>query len=138
VALRATHLADKSALSRFRYPAVAARLGPLLEEGLIATCAIVDLEVLFSARGLDDYEAVLAERRSLDDLPITPAVMARAVEVQHALAQRGQHRVSIPDLIIAASAELAGVAVIHYDSDFDQIAAITGQPQEWVVLRGSV
>ena len=135
MALSARYLADKSALARF---GVAARLRPLIEEGLIATCAIVDLEVLYSARGLDDYEAVLEERRSFDSAPITPEVMATAVELQHALAQRGQHRVPIPDLIISAAAQHAGLVVIHYDADFERIAEIGGPDHEWVVSRGSI
>ena len=88
MALRASFLADKSALARFPSPAVAARLRPLMEEGLLATCAIVDLEVLYSSRNLADYEEILEERRSLDAAPITPEVMARAIELQHALARR--------------------------------------------------
>lgn len=104
MALSARYLADRSALTRFTHAAVAARLRPLVEDGLIATGAIVDLEVLYSARSLDDYEAVLEERRSFDSAPITPEVIATAVDLQHALAQRGQHRVPIPDLVISAAA----------------------------------
>jgi predicted nucleic acid-binding protein len=138
VALSATYLADKSALARFPVAAVARRLRPLIEEGLVATCAIVDLEVLYSSRNLADYEAILEERRSLDDAPITPEVMSRAVELQHALAARGQHRLPIPDLVIAAAAQVAGLAVLHYDPDFERIAAAGGEPQEWVVPQGTV
>ena len=60
----AVYLADKSALARFLIPAVADRLRPLMEDGLIAACAIVDLEVLYSSRNLRDYEEILEERRS--------------------------------------------------------------------------
>jgi predicted nucleic acid-binding protein len=136
--VRAAFLADKSALARFAHPEVARRLRPLLEEGLIATCAIIDLEVLFSARSLVDYEAVRAEREGLDDVPITPEVMRRSIDVQHELARRGQHRVPIPDLIIAAAAERAGLSLLHYDADFERIAEVTGQPQEWVASRGAI
>jgi predicted nucleic acid-binding protein len=118
--------------------AVASRLRPLLEDGAIATCAIVDLEVLFSARNLRDYEAVHLERQSLDDVPITPVIMGRALDVQHELARRGQHRLPIPDLIIAACAESANLTLLHYDRDYELIAAITGQPHEWVAPRGSL
>jgi predicted nucleic acid-binding protein len=104
VALNARYLADKSALARFPHPVVEARLRTLLEDGLIATCAIVDLEVLFSSRRLVDYEAVLLERRSLDSAPITPGVLDLAIDLQHELAKRGQHRLAIPDLIISAAA----------------------------------
>ena len=74
-------LADKSALARMKEPAVASRLGPLLQEGLVATCAVVDMEVLYSARSPADYEAVLEERRAFPDVPITPAVMERARQI---------------------------------------------------------
>ena len=138
MALSARYLADKSALARFPVPAVERRLRPLLEDGLIATCAIVDLEVLYSSRNLADFEAVLEERRSLDAAPITPQVMSAAIELQHALARRGQHRVPIPDLIISAAAQAAGLVVLHYDGDFERIAAAGGAGHEWVVPRGSI
>lgn len=138
MALSAQFLADKSALVRFPVGAVARRLRPLLEEGLIATCAVVDLEILYSSRGLADYEAVLEERRSLDAAPITPAVMTTAVELQHELARSGHHRVPIPDLVISAAAREAGLTVLHYDVDFERIAGVGGAPQEWVVPRGSL
>jgi predicted nucleic acid-binding protein len=138
VALRARYLADKSALARLPLPAVADRLRPLLTDGLIATCAIVDLEVLYSARSLADYEATLVERRSFDSAPITAEVMATAIDLQHALAGRGQHRVPIPDLVISAAARHAGLVVLHYDGDFERIAAVGGAGHEWVVPRASI
>jgi predicted nucleic acid-binding protein len=138
VALKASYLADKSALARFPVPAVGGRLRTLLEEGLVATCAIVDLEVLYSARSHADYEQVLEERRSLDAAPITPEVMAAAVELQRALARRGQHRVPIPDLVISAAAKHAGLVVLHYDSDFPHIADVGGALHEWVAPQGSL
>jgi predicted nucleic acid-binding protein len=109
-----------------------------MDEGLIATCAIIDLEVFYSARRLVDYEEVLEERRALDSAPITPAVMATAIDLQHDLARIGQHRVPIPDLMIAAAAKHAGLVVLHYDADFERIAVVGGPAQEWVVTRGSV
>jgi predicted nucleic acid-binding protein len=138
VALKASYLADKSALARFPLPAVGRRLRPLIEEGLVATCATVDLEVLYGARRLADYEQVLEERRSLDAAPITPEVMATAVELQHALARRGQHRVPIPDLVISAAAKHARLVVLHYDSDFARIADVGGASHEWVAPQGSL
>ncbi|MBV8196359.1 MAG: PIN domain nuclease [Candidatus Dormibacteraeota bacterium] len=138
MALSARYLADKSALARFPLPAVGQRLRPLLEEGSIATCAIVDLEVLYSARNLTDYEAVLEEHRSLDAAPITPKVMTGALELQHALARRGHHRIPIPDLVISAAAHSVGLVVLHYDADFERIAEVGGAAHEWVVPQGSV
>jgi len=62
---------------------------------------------------------------------LTPATEDRSMEVLTLLADRGQHRApSVPDLIIAAAAELAGLTVLHVDKDFEIIAEITGQPVE--------
>jgi predicted nucleic acid-binding protein len=138
VALNARYLADKSALARFPNPVVQARLRPLLEEGLIATCAIVDLEVLYSSRRTADYEAVLLERRSLDSAPITPEVLDLAIDLQHELAKRGQHRLAIPDVITSAAARAAGLIVLHYDADFERVGAVGGADQVWVAPRGSL
>lgn len=138
MALRARYLADKSALARMPVPAVEARLRPLIEDGAVGTCAIIDLEVLYSSRNLADYEAILQERRSFDAAPITPEVMSTAIGFQRELARRGQHRVPIPDLIISAAALQANLVVLHYDADFERIAAVGGAPHEWVVPQGSV
>lgn len=135
----AIYLADKSALARAHHPAVASRLGPLFIGGAVATCGIVDLELLFSARSKSDYLAILADRRSLPRVELGEAGIERGIEIQAALARGGQHRgVTIPDLLIAAAAEAAGLTVLHYDSDFDRIAEVTGQPVEWIVPQGSV
>jgi predicted nucleic acid-binding protein len=138
VALTAAYLADKSALARFPLRPVAQRLRPLMDDGLIATCAIVDLEVLYSARNLVDYEEILEERRSFDAAPITPEVMETAIDLQHALARRGQHRVPLPDLMISAAARHAGLVVLHYDADFARIQEVGGADHDWVVPQGTV
>jgi len=118
---------------------VARRLGPLFLAGEVASCGIVDLELLFSARSSADYLAILSDRRSLPRAEVGEAGIERAVEIQTALARHGQHRgVAIPDLLIAAAAEAASLTVLHYDADFDRVAEVTGQPTEWVVPRGRV
>lgn len=136
--MKPLYLADKSAYARMHHTAVADRLTPLLVDGYVATCPIIDLEVLYSARSRSDYEDILVERGSLPSLPINEAVTERAVAVQRLLAQRGQHRLPLPDLFIAAVAEINDLTVIHYDADYDRIASVTGQATEWVVPRGSV
>lgn len=138
MALRADYLADKSALARMSVPAVADRLRPLLEDGLVATCAVVDLEVLYSSRSLADYESVLAERLAFEVAPITPDVLDLAIDLQHELARRGQHRVPIPDLLISAAALASDLTVLHYDVDYERIEAVGGARQAWVVAKGSV
>ena len=138
MAVGALYLADKSALARLGDASVSARLGPLLLDGLVATCPIIDLEILYSARSLADYEGLQAERRALPSYPINLTVTDRALAVQHELARRGRHRIPLPDLLIAAVAEVNRLAVLHYDADYDRIAEITQQPVGWVVPRGSI
>ncbi len=71
--------------------------------------------------------------------PLDEACTGRALQVQAMLAERSQHRaVSLPDLLVAACAERAGLIVLHYDTDFERIAKLTGQPAQWIVPRGSV
>jgi hypothetical protein len=94
--------------------------------------------VLYSARSLREYNVTRLEREALRDAPITPAVTATAIDIQHELARRGQHRLSIVDLLISAAALHAGLMVLHYDADYDRIAEAGGAPAEWVVPRGSI
>lgn len=138
MALSPRYLADKSALARMPVPAVRERLEPRLVEGLVATCGIVDLELGYSARNAATHLQVVVERRALPRAPLDEAVFERAMEVQGQLAQRGQHRLPIPDLVIAACAEHHELTILHYDVDFERIADITDQAHEWVVPRGSV
>jgi predicted nucleic acid-binding protein len=136
----ATHIADKSALARMCDEAVAWRLGPMIEAGLIGTCGIIELEIRFSARSHTEYEQITRDRGlGYESFPMPDEVWDRALEVQRALSERGQRRaVKFSDLLIAATAERHGLVVIHYDSDYDLIGDVSGQPCEWVVPRGSV
>jgi len=134
-------LADTSAWHRGSHSAIADQWARLLDANEIATTPPVRLEVSFSARSAADYAAVREELDALHQLPCGQAAFARALAVQQALADQHalHHRsVKIPDLLVAAAAELAGMPVWHYDEDFDRIAAITGQPVQWLAPRGSL
>lgn len=135
-----TFLADKSALARRQAQAEVRKvLDPLLLEGAIATCGIIDLEMLYSARSPATYSALAEALRGMPRAPLDDAVVERALEVQAKLAQRSQHRAApLPDLLVAACAEKAALTILHYDADFDRIAKLTGQAAQWVVPRGSV
>ena len=126
-------LIDKSALVRLAASADAAQWADRIERGLVRITTVTRLEIGYSARSGPDLRTGLHEP-PLAAMPVeylTPAVEDRAVEVQTLLADRGQHRApSIPDLIIAATAELAGLTVLHVDKDFEVIATVTGQPLE--------
>lgn len=133
------YLIDKSALSRIQNPTVERRLAPVIESGEAATCAIVDLEVLYSTRNREEHTRACTRRAlAYRKVELTETIFNRAIDVQELLAGRGKHRLPIPDLIIAAAAEIAGMTVLHYDADFDTIASVTRQDVEWVVPRGSL
>lgn len=135
-----TFLADKSALARRETrPEVREILEPLLVSGEIATCGIVDLELLYSARDRATYRALTEALRGMPRVSVTDDAVNRAIAVQAMLAERSQHRaVPLPDLLVAACAERAELTVLHYDADFDRVAELTGQPTQWIVPRGSV
>jgi predicted nucleic acid-binding protein len=128
-----TWLIDKSALVRLYRSRDAEEWAGRIDRGLIRICTVTRLEVGFSARSGKDLRSGYA-RAPLARIPVeylTPAIEDRAVEVQVALGERGQHRAaSIPDLLIAATAELAQLTVLHDDKDFELIADVTGQPIE--------
>lgn len=126
-------LIDKSALVRIGLAADAALWSTRIERGLVRVATITRLELGFSARSARDHRLGLNEP-PLSSMPVermTPAIEDRAEEIQYLLAERGQHRApSIADLVIAATAELAALTVLHLDKDFELIAEITGQPVE--------
>lgn len=135
----ARYLADTSVLARRHKPAVRNVLGPLIESGLVAVCSMVELELLYSARNPDAYEKLRVELLTgFERFPSPDEVWQRAAEVQRALARRNSHRgVKLPDLLIAATAERHGVVVLHYDIDYDHIAAVTDQPVRWLIPPGT-
>jgi hypothetical protein len=128
-------LADKSALVRLAASPDAAEWANRIQRGLVRITTVTRLEVGHSARSGPDLRAGL-RRPPISAMPVeylTPVIENRAVEVLGLLADRGQHRApSIPDLLIAATAELAGLTVLHCDKDFDLIADVTGQAAEWL------
>lgn len=138
--MRAQYLADKSALSRLPHPSVAAWLEPRILDGEVARCSIIDLELLYSAQSHQDFVSIRNDRvAGFELVPMTQADLDRSIDVMGRLARIGHHRaVSIPELIIAAVAERAGLVVVHYDQDFDHIARITEQPVQWVVPKGTI
>ncbi|MEX2394641.1 MAG: PIN domain nuclease [Actinomycetota bacterium] len=133
------YLIDASAWHRAQR--IADEWAERLQAGSLAICNPSRLEILFSARSAHDYGELLIELLALRQVPCKDEQFDRAIEVQQLLAQQGgvHHRsVKIPDLLVAASAEAAGAIVWHYDEDFDRIAAVTGQPTEWIAPRGSL
>jgi predicted nucleic acid-binding protein len=123
-------LIDKSALVRLGQSDEAEQWASRIQRGLVRISTVTRLEIGYSARSGPQARAAFREP-PLAAMPIqyvSPAIEDRAVEVQLLLADRAQHRApSIPDLLIAATAELSGLTVLHLDKDFDLIAEVTGQ-----------
>jgi predicted nucleic acid-binding protein len=140
MAALAAYLADTSALARLRHPAVAAILAPLIEAGLVATCGVVEFEIGWATRTPAEFDQVRADRHlGYEWLATHDEHWHRALDVQAELWHAGQIRaVGFPDLLIAAVAEREHVTVLHYDSDYDLITKVTGQPAQWIVPRGTV
>ena len=137
----ATYLIDTSVWHRRASAAVTDRLAELFAADEVAITEPVRLEVLFSARSAGEYDALGRELDGLQAAPCGNAELRRALEVQRLLAHKAglHHRsVKIPDLLVAATAELAGLTVLHYDEDYDRVGALTGQTTEWVAARGSI
>jgi predicted nucleic acid-binding protein len=132
-----TWLIDKSAYTRLGSGPDDQAWADRIDRGLVRITTLTRLELGYSARTAADWRAEL-DVAPLAAMPIqylTPAIEDRAVEVQLLLADHGQHRPSIPDLVVAATAELAGLTVLHLDKDFDLIREVTGQPVEWLAVR---
>ena len=120
-------LVDKSALVRLGESSDTVQWAQRIQRGLVRITTVTRLEVGYSARSGQDAPPLSA----MPVESLTPAIEDRAVEIQLLLAGQEQHRApSIPDVLIAAAAELAGLTVLHLDKDFDLIAGITGQPTE--------
>jgi predicted nucleic acid-binding protein len=136
----ASYLADTSALARLHHPPVAAALVPLIEAGVVATCGVIEFELGWATRTSTEFDQLRADRDvGYEWLATHDEDWRRALDVQGSLWRSGRVRsVGLPDLIVAAVAERERVTVLHYDSDYDLISQVTGQPMQWVVSRGTV
>jgi predicted nucleic acid-binding protein len=113
----------------------------LIEEGKIATCDLVKLELLYSARNHAELRARRDDLSALREVSIGSRVWRRALDVFEQLSAMGplHHRqVDVPDLLIAAAAESAEIPVLHYDRHFEVIASVTGQPVRALAPLGSL
>jgi predicted nucleic acid-binding protein len=139
-----TELADTSAWvwSRRRaYPELRQAFDAALVDGELATCDMVRLELLYSARDPVEFAEIRDELAVLPDCPIGKQQWERALSVYEQLSARGglhQRSVKHPNLLIAVAAEAAAVAVLHYDEDYERIAEITGQPTRRLAPAGTL
>ena len=135
---RAVYLADTSAFSRLDRPQVAAVLAPLVARSQVALCAPVAFELGFTARSATDHDEIMSRVDAFESAPTTEGDHRRALKLQRLLADRGLHRaLSLVDALVASIAESRGLTVLHYDADFEMVSEVTGQPNQWIVPRGT-
>jgi predicted nucleic acid-binding protein len=137
-----SELADSSAWFASRRDAsVRGEFDELVARGRVVTCDAVKVELLYTARSGREFSERRAQLDLLPQCPIGPREWRRALDVYEVLAHQGwlhHRRVKHPDLLIAAAAESAGLGIVHYDADFETIAAVTRQPTRWLAPRGSL
>ncbi len=140
MALIARYLVDTSAAARMRRAVVAARLAPLIEAGVVATCAKLDAEALYSARSPAEYERIRTDRRlGYEYLATEDLHWQAAFDAQRKLARTGRHRaVGIADLLTAILASEHHLTLVHYDADFDIAGEVIAFKGQWVAPRGSI
>lgn len=133
-----THLVDTSVLTRLRHESVRSIVEPLAASGSLGRARITDLEIGYSTRSATEWDQAIDALEAFELIETSADHLRRARQVQRLLAAKHQRGRKVPDLLIAAAAEAHDLAVLHYDADFDRIAAITGQRVEWVVESGTV
>ena len=134
------YLIDTSAHARAQHAVVRNVIAGLIADRAAATCVTVDLEAGYSGRDYHDVRTIAERRKDLYVvLPISEVIAERARDVQVRMAARGHHRAAgVIDLMTAAVAEHFSAVILHYDADFEHVAATTGQAQAWIAPRGSL
>lgn len=133
-----THLVDMSVLTRLDQRTIRDAIEPKAVRGELARAGISDLEIGYSARSAAEWDRLIEALRVFELVETTDDHVRRARQVQRLLAAKHQRGRKVPDLLVAAAAEERNLGVLHYDADFDRIAAVTGQTCEWIVPAGSV
>jgi predicted nucleic acid-binding protein len=133
-----SYLADTSVLTRLGERSVREALDPLVERGEVARAGITDLEIGYSARDAREWDRFMEALEAFERVETTADHVRRARQVQRLLASKHQRGRKVPDLLVAAAAEARSLIVLHYDADFERIAAATGQGSRWIVDAGSI
>ncbi len=136
-----THLLETSVLTRLGDPVIQQAILELQADpdpAELGRTPISDLEVGFAARNAREWDRLASGARRFQLVDTTSEHIRRAKEVQRLLAVKHQRGRKVPDLLIAATAEAANLTILHYDTDFDLIAEVTGQSCQWIAPAGSV
>lgn len=133
-------VADKSAWAVADRPKVRGAWQQALLNDQIATCPIVTLELLYSTQDIDDFLELERELSALRNIPITRSVTAAAIAATRQLAAKAPrlHRLPLPDVLVAAAAQEAGVGVLHYDRHYDRLAEVMEFESHWLAELGTL
>jgi predicted nucleic acid-binding protein len=133
-------IADTSVWQRTNHPELRAPWVAALRAGMIATCSIVTLELLYSTRTADEFRLVEADQALLRDVAVTVSVQRAAIGALRALAAIGprHHRVPLADALIAAAAQEAALGVLHYDHHYDRLAEVLAFDSRWAAPTGTL
>jgi predicted nucleic acid-binding protein len=133
-------IADTSARVRAGHPAIRDDWASALRLRQVATCSITTLELLYAARDAQEVAELEADEATLRDIPVTVSVQRAAIAALRELSQlgAGYHRVKLPDALIAAAAQQAGIGVLHYDRHYDRLAEVLHFDSRWIAPPGSL
>lgn len=133
-------IADTSAWARASHPLVRDQWAAALRGRQIATCSIVTLELLFSARDASELATLEAEQALLRNVPVAVSAQRTAIGALRELSAggAGQHRVPIADALIAATAQDGSVDVLHYDHHYDRLAQVLNFSSVWIAAAGTL
>lgn len=122
-----------------RFPELAEWFNSRVAAGGVLVCEQIVLELVRLTPNEPRAIEVAERLGHLDSVPMPERLWRRGKEIQLLLAAAGDHRrVPPPDLLIAAAAEQAGVTLVHYDRDYERIAAVTDLHHEWLAPNGTL
>jgi predicted nucleic acid-binding protein len=122
-----------------RFPQLAKWFNAAAEAGLVLVCDLVVLELTRLAPNERRAQEIAGRLAAFESVPMPSDLWRRARETQLALARSGEHRRVPPaDLLLAAAAEESGVTLVHYDRDYERIAAVSGLSHAWLVSDGAL
>ncbi|MEA2355129.1 MAG: hypothetical protein QOD61_1258 [Solirubrobacteraceae bacterium] len=135
-----TYLADTSARVRVHHPSLRDEWAAAVRSHQIVTCSITTLELLYSARNAHELRELEVGEATLRDVPVTVSVQRTAIAALRDLSDRGAgyHRVKLPDVLIAAAAQHAGIGVLHYDHHYDRLAEVLDFDSRWIAEPGTL
>lgn len=134
-------VADTSAwmLAR-RVPEARERLLAAVERGDVAWCWPMRYELTVDARGPDGIAAVDRTLEGLREIAVDRAVQRGVLAAMRDLAgsgSHGAHRLPLTDLTVAVAAQLAGLAVLHFDRHFERLGTLLGVSTPWLASPSS-